>query len=142
MATATTGDTVRVHYTGRLQDDTVFDTSDGRDPIEFTLGSGDVIPGFEQAVLGMEPGEEKTADIPPVEAYGDRREDLVVSFDRSSLPDDLEPEVGQDLQMRDGSGNSFAVRVTGVGDEEITVDANHPLAGEPLTFEIELLEII
>lgn len=142
MSTATVGDKVRVHYTGKLEDETVFDSSEGRDPIEFTLGSGEVIPGFEQAVVGMEPGDEKTATIPAVEAYGERREDLVVALERSSMPEEFEPEPGQELQMRDRSGNSFVVRVVEVGDEEVTVDANHPLAGETLNFEIELVEIV
>lgn len=142
MSAATVGDKVRVHYTGKLEDETVFDSSEGRDPIEFTLGSGEVIPGFEQAVVGMEPGDEKTATIPAVEAYGERQEDLVVALERSSMPEEFEPEPGQELQMRDRSGNSFVVRVVEVGDEEVTVDANHPLAGETLNFEIELVEIV
>lgn len=142
MSTATTGDTVRVHYTGRLDDDSVFDSSEGRDPIEFTLGSGEVIAGFEQAILGMEPGEEKTATVPADEAYGEHREDLIVSLERSTMPEQLDPEVGQELQMRDASGNSFAVRVTEIDDETVTVDANHPLAGQELTFDIELVDIV
>ncbi len=142
VGTATSGDTVRVHYTGKLDDDTVFDTSEGRDPIEFTVGAGEVIPGFEQAVLGMEPGEEKAVEIPADEAYGDRRDDLIVSLERSTLPDELDPEVGQELQMRDKSGNTFPVRITEIGEEQVTVDANHPLAGQPLNFDIELVEIV
>lgn len=142
MATATAGDTVRVHYTGKLTDDTVFDTSEGRDPIEFTVGAGEVIPGFDEAVVGMEPGQEKSIEIPADDAYGERREELVVSLDRSTLPDDLDPELGQELQMRDQTGNSFAVRVTDIGDEELTVDANHPLAGQQLSFDIQLVEIV
>lgn len=133
---------MRVHYTGKLDDDTVFDTSEGRDPIEFTVGAGEVIPGFEQAVLGMEPGEEKAVEIPADEAYGDRRDDLIVSLERSTLPDELDPEVGQELQMRDKSGNTFPVRITEIGEEQVTVDANHPLAGQPLNFDIELVEIV
>lgn len=141
MATADTGDTVRVHYTGRLDDGTVFDSSRERDPLEFTLGEEAIIPGFEKAVVGMEPGEEKTAEIPAKEAYGEPREDLVLTVSKNELPDDIDPSVGERLQMRTQDGGTFQVTVTDVGEEELSLDANHPLAGQDLTFDLELVEI-
>lgn len=141
MAEANEGDTVHIHYTGRLDDGTVFDSSEDRDPLEFTLGEGKVIPGFESAVEGMEEGESKTTTIPSDDAYGDRRDDLVLSVPREQLPSDLDPEQGQRLQMRAGDGETFQVVVTEVGDDAVQVDANHPLAGKDLTFEIELVEV-
>lgn len=141
MAAASEGDTVLIHYTGRLDDGTVFDSSENRDPLEFTLGEGKVIPGFESAVRGMEEGESKTTTIESDDAYGDRRDDLVLSVPVEQLPEDLDPEEGQRLQMRAGDGETFQVVVTDVGDQAVEVDANHPLAGKDLTFEIELVEI-
>lgn len=141
MAEATSGDTVSIHYTGRLEDGTVFDTSENRDPLEFTLGEGNVIPGFETAVQGMEEGESKTAKIPSDEAYGERRDDLVLSVSKEQLPPDLDPEVGQRLQMQAGDGQTFQVVISEVEEASVEVDANHPLAGEDLTFDIELVEI-
>lgn len=141
MSEAKEGDTVSIHYTGRLDDGTVFDTSEDREPLEFTLGEGKVIPGFESAVLGMEEGETKTTTIPSDDAYGDRRDDLVLDVPEEQLPEDLEPEVGQTLQMRAGDGQTFQVVVTDIGDQSVEVDANHPLAGKDLTFDIELLDI-
>lgn len=141
MAQADSGDTVHIHYTGRLADGTVFDSSRERDPLEFTLGEGDVIPGFEEAVAGMEPGETKTATIPAADAYGDRRDDLVMQVGRDQLPDDLDPEVGQRLGMRTGDGKTVEVRVTAAGPDAVELDANHPLAGRDLTFDIELVRV-
>jgi len=141
MAQANEGDTVHIHYTGRLDDGTVFDSSEDRDPLSFTLGEGQVIPGFEEAVEGMEEGDSKTATIPADDAYGERREDLVLTVLRDRLPEDLEPEVGQPLQMRSGDGETFQVVITEVDDDSVEVDANHPLAGRDLTFDIELVEI-
>ena len=141
MAEAKNGDTVSIHYTGRLEDGTVFDTSENRDPLEFTLGEGNVIPGFEKAVQGMEEGDSKTATIPSDEAYGQRRDDLVLSVSKEQLPPDLEPQVGQRLQMQAGDGQTFQVVISEVEEESVEVDANHPLAGEDLTFDIELVEI-
>ena len=140
MPKAAIGDTVKVHYTGTLDDEQVFDSSEGRDPLEFTLGSGEVIPGFEQAVVGMSPGEEKEATLDPEDAYGERRDDLVFSVGRDQLPEELEPERGQRLEMRQGD-QTFPVVITGVSDSEVQLDANHPLAGRELTFRIELVEI-
>lgn len=141
MAQATSGDTVHIHYTGRLSDGTVFDTSREREPLEFTLGEGSVIPGFESAVAGMEPGDTKTATIPADDAYGPRREELVMAVGRDQLPDDLDPEVGQRLGMRTADGQTVEVRVTSTDDASVELDANHPLAGRELTFDIELVQV-
>ena len=141
MAEATKGDSVKIHYTGRLEDGTVFDSSRDRDPLEFTLGAGMVIPGFDEAVEGMAVGDEKTAEIPADQAYGPRRDDLMIPVSPEQFPDDLDPEVGQQLQMQTGEGQTFVASVAEVGDEAVVLDANHPLAGKDLTFEIELVEI-
>lgn len=134
------GDTVKIHYTGSLKDGTEFDTSVGGDPIGFTVGEGKLIPGFEQAVVGMAPGEKKTFTIPFDEAYGPRRDELIVTVDRSQMPPDLNPAVGDDLVM-EREDQQFRVHVLETTDEDVTLDANHPLAGEDLTFEVELLEV-
>jgi peptidylprolyl isomerase len=138
---AKTGDTVKVHYTGRLQDGTVFDTSVGSEPLEFTLGQGQIIPGFEQAVIGMQVGESKTVTIPVDQAYGPRRDDMILEVSRDELPDDLEPTVGLQLQMNQGDGGIMIVTITEVSETTIKIDANHPLAGQDLVFDIELVEI-
>jgi FKBP-type peptidyl-prolyl cis-trans isomerase 2 len=140
MPQAETGDTVRIHYTGRLDDGTVFDSSADREPLEFTLGEGQVIPGFEKAVLGMQPGEQQTVTIPSAEAYGGEREDLVFEVPRSQFPSELEPEIGQRLQMRQDDQVAIVV-VREVGGDSVTLDANHPLAGRDLTFDLELVGI-
>ena len=141
MAQARSGDTVRVHYTGRLDDERVFDSSDGREPLEFTLGEGRVIAGFEKAVEGMEVGEERTVTIPAAEAYGEHRTQMVATVPREQFPPHIEPKVGQQLQMTH-DGHNLPVRVTDVTGETVTLDANHPLAGENLTFDLELVEIV
>lgn len=141
MAQAQIGSTVQVHYTGKLQDGTVFDSSMDRTPLEFTLGQGQVIPGFENAVVGMEQGAEKTAIIPADEAYGQRRDDMLLTVERAQFPQEIEPEVGQQLQVRQGDGQAIPVRVAEVSDNMVTLDANHPLAGEDLVFEIQLVSI-
>lgn len=141
MAQAKTGDSVQVHYTGRLQDGTVFDTSREREPLQFVLGQGQVIPGFENAVVGLEPGQSTTAEIAPENGYGDRRDDLVLDVERDRLPDDMDPQVGQQLQLRQQNGQAIPVTVTGVNDSAVTIDANHPLAGQMLVFDIELVDI-
>ena len=140
-AIASDGDTVRVHYTGTLEDGTTFDTSVGREPLEFTLGEGKMIPGFEKAVYGLKVGKSKTVTIPAEEAYGLHRDDLVTIVEREQLPADLDPKVDQQLQMQQTDGRTAVVIVTDVSETTITVDANHPLAGKDLTFEIELVEI-
>lgn len=141
MSSASTGDTVRVHYTGRLKDGTVFDTSRNREPLEITLGEEAVIPGFESAVEGMEEGEEKTATIPPDDAYGAPRDDLILTVSKDQVPADMDPEVGQRLQMQTQDGQSFQVTVAEIADDHLRLDANHPLAGKELTFDLELVEI-
>ncbi len=140
MAVATDGNTVRIHYTGRLDDGTVFDSSEGRDPLEFVLGAGQVIPGFDQAVTGMEAGEEKTVTIPAGEAYGPRRDELVINLGRAEIPEGLDPKVGQRLQMSTQNGQTFQVTVAEATDSNVVLDANHPLAGKDLTFDIHLVE--
>jgi len=136
------GDTVRVHYTGKLEDGTVFDSSLDRDPVEFTLGAGQVIPGFEQAVVGMSPGESKTVEVPADQAYGPYREELVQEIDRELVPADLKLEVGQQLALRLSPGRSIRVTVTKITESKVTLDANHPLAGKDLTFDLQLVEIL
>lgn len=141
MSQAKSGDTVRIHYTGKLDDGTQFDTSKGRDPLEFSLGSGQVIPGFDKAVEGMTVGDSKEVAIPPDEAYGQKHDQLVQDVPKTALPDDLTPEVGMRLQSQTPDGQTMQLTVTAVGDDKITVDGNHPLAGETLNFEIDLVEI-
>ncbi|HYD51258.1 MAG TPA: peptidylprolyl isomerase [Gemmatimonadaceae bacterium] len=140
MRQASNGDTVSVHYTGTLADGMPFDSSEGRDPLRFTLGAGQVVPGFDAAVTGMTVGETKTVTIPAAEAYGATRPDLVLSVPRSQVPPGMTLEVGQRLQMGRGD-QAFPVVVKEIGDEAVTLDANHPLAGEDLTFELELVAI-
>jgi len=135
------GSTVKVHYTGRLEDGTVFDTSEGREPFEFTLGRGMVIPGFEKAVKSIEVGQTKTATVPVDEAYGAHRSELVAVVDRSMLPGGLKIEVGRRLKMQQANGEWVTVVITDVSEGTITVDANHPLAGKNLIFDIELVEV-
>ena len=142
MTQAKPGDTVKIHYTGKLEDGTVFDSSMNREPLEFTLNGGQVIPGFEQAVVGMMPGESKTQKIPMEEAYGPYRSEMVIEVSRQQLPADLQPEVGQQLQVQQPNGQAVPVFVTEVTDATVTLDANHPLAGEDLTFDIQLVEIV
>src|SRR5210317_903244 len=142
MTQAKSGDTVRIHYTGTLEDGTQFDSSDGRDPPEFELGGGQVIPGFDSAVDGMAVGENKSVTIQPEQAYGERHEQLVQEVPKSALPEDMEPAVGMQLQSQSPDGQVMNLVITDVADETITVDANHPLAGQPLTFAIELVEIV
>lgn len=141
MAEAKNGDKVRIHYTGTLNDGSVFDSSEGEEPLEFTLGSGEVIPGFEQAVAGMQPGDRKEVKIPSDEAYGARNDEWVLVVDRENFPENIEPEVGQQLELSQ-SGQSFTVTVTDVSEDSVTLDANHPLAGQDLTFALELVEIV
>lgn len=142
MVQAKEGDTVRVHYTGKLEDGTVFDTSGERAPLEFTIGDGQIIPGFEKAVVGMEPGETKTARLSPEEAYGPRRDDMTLTVDRAQFPEEINPEPGQQLQVQQPDGRAAVVVVSDVTDSTVTLDANHPLAGQPLTFDIRLVEVV
>ena len=141
MAQAQAGDTVRVHYTGRLGDGTVFDSSQGSDPMEFTLGEGQVIAGFDRAVTGMSPGDTQTVTIPVNDAYGERREEMVQTVGREQFPTHVEPEVGQRFQVTNGQ-QMAVVTVTEVSADGVTLDGNHPLAGQDLTFELSLVEIV
>ena len=150
MAQAKEGDRVKVHYTGRLDDGTVFDSSEcgedecgcGHGPMEFTIGAGEVIPGFDAGVIGLSVGEAKTIHIPVEEAYGERIEEMVAEVPRGDLPPEMKPEVGQQLEVTQEDGQIFQVMVVNVNDESITIDANHPLAGQPLNFDIKLVEIL
>lgn len=142
MSKVKEGDTVKVHYTGRLKDGSIFDSSEEREPLEFTLGQGQLIPGFEKAVEGMEVGDTTTVDIPSDDAYGERRDDLELEVSKSDLPDNIDPEVGMQLQMQQQEdGRAIPVQITAVEDDYVTLDANHPLAGKDLTFDIELVEV-
>ena len=142
MAQARLGDTVKVHYIGRLDDGCVFDRSADGDPLELKIGKRDIIPAFEQAIVGMEPGESKTVDIPARLAFGQYQEELVRTVSRMAVSGDLEPKVGQRLRATSGDGRSVMVTVTDISDVTVTIDANHPLAGEDLTFDIRLMEIL
>jgi peptidylprolyl isomerase len=141
MSQVKAGDTVKVFYTGKLDDGTVFDSNVGGDALEFTLGDGQLIPGFEKAVLGMTPGNTTTVRIAADDAYGPLVDDRIVVLQRSELPANLDPKVGQRLQFGSPDGK-IIVLVTEATEETVTVDANHPLAGKDLTFEIELLEVV
>ncbi len=142
MTQAKQGDTVNVHYTGKLEDGTIFDSSRSRNPLRFTIGKGQVITGFEQAVIGMSLGETKTARIPVNQAYGSRRDDRIITLERTKLPPGLNPSVGQRLELTQTDDQRILVTVSAVTDTTLTLDANHPLAGKELTFDIELLTIV
>ncbi len=141
MQQAKRGDTVHVHYKGTLDDGSVFDSSEGAEPIVFTLGAGEVIPGFEQAVEGMTTGEKKTQHIPAGDAYGEHRDELVFTVSRDQMPEGTDIEVGDMLRVGFPDGSSAAVQVAGIEEGGVTLDANHPLAGKNLTFELELVAI-
>lgn len=141
MAEAKQGDTVHIHYTGRLADGTTFDSSKDRDPLELTLGEGAVIPGFEKAIEGMTVGDQKTAEIPVNDAYGPRRDELVMDVPRTQLPDGMDPKPGEQLRMQTPDGQAVPVVVADTSDEAVKIDANHPLAGKDLTFDLLLVKI-
>lgn len=141
MSQAKKGDKVKVHYTGKLRDGSVFDSSVDREPLEFELGAGMMIAGFDAAVMGMSIGDKKVADIPAEKAYGQKNSELVVEVRKDQLPADLTPEIGQKLGMQQPDGQSIPVVITRIEEETIELDANHPLAGKDLIFEIELMEI-
>lgn len=142
MAQAKQGDIVKVHYTGTLDDGTMFDTSADREPLEFTIGGGQVIRGFDIAVMDMAPGEVRVSVIAPEDAYGVHSTELVTDVDRERFPADMELEIGQQLQVGLTDGQQAIVMVVDISDTSVTLDANHPLAGQTLTFEIELVEIV
>lgn len=141
MSQAKNGDRVKVHYSGKLDDGTVFDTSEGREPLEFTVGENMLIPGFEEAVIGMAPGDSKETYIGADDAYGAYHDNLVVQISRDKFPDEIEPEIGLVLQVRGNDGEPVLMSVISVEDEFVTLDANHPLAGKDLNFTIRLVEI-
>lgn len=142
MAQAKAGDTVRVHYEGQLSDGTIFDSSLEREPIEFILGQDTVIPGFEQAVIGMEVGESKDVSIPPEDGFGDYSEDLVVNIEKTILPPDINPELGMQLEVSSEEETPRVFTIADIAEDSITLDGNHPLAGAEIAFKIELLEIL
>ena len=135
------GDTVKVHYHGKLTNGETFDSSSGREPLEFKVGEGSVIKGFDEGVLGMKVGEKRTIEIQVEDAYGPKNEEMKISFPKERLPEDMNPEVGMQLTMSNGSGQNFRVTVTEIKDDAVVLDANHPLAGEDLIFDIELVDI-
>ena len=141
MSEVKNGDTVKVHYHGTLDDGTVFDSSHERDPLSFTLGQGEIIPGFENAVQSMSQGESKKVSIPPEEAYGQRQEDNMLQVNQTDIPEEINPEKGMVLQVKTQDEQSRNVTVAEVTDETVTLDGNHPLAGENLNFEINLVEV-
>jgi len=136
------GDKIRVHYHGKLHNGETFDSSKGREPLEFTVGSGQVIKGFDEGVKGMKAGDKKTVEIPAEDAYGDKDETAIFEFPKDQLPANITPEPGLQLAMTDGSGQSFPVKVAEVRDDVVVFDANHHLAGEDLIFDLELVEIV
>ena len=142
MQQAQKGDKVKVHYHGKLTSGETFDTSSGREPLEFEVGSGTVIKGFDEGVAGMEVGEKKTINIPVEEAYGPRSEDMLIEFPKDRFPEDVAIEEGMQLMMSNGSGQNIPVIVTEIKENSVILDANHPLAGEDLIFDIELVEIV
>jgi peptidylprolyl isomerase len=142
MAQAKTGDKVKVHYHGKLTSGETFDSSTGREPLEFEVGSGMVIKGFDEGVTGMEEGEKKTINIPVEQAYGPRREDMLLDIPKDKFPQDLDLEIGMPLMMSDGAGHQHQVIVSEIKETSIILDANHPLAGQDLIFDLELVEIV
>lgn len=135
------GDKVKVHYHGKLTSGETFDSSEGRDPLEFTVGQGQVIKGFDNALIDMKVGDKKTVEIPVADAYGDRRDDMVVEYPKQDFPEEMKPEVGMQLNMSDNQGNNFPVVITEIKEEVVVLDANHPLAGKDLVFDLEVVEI-
>jgi FKBP-type peptidyl-prolyl cis-trans isomerase 2 len=136
------GDKVKVHYTGSLDDGTVFDTSKNREPLKFTIGEGQLIPDFEQSIIGLSPGDTKSIHIASENAYGPRREELVLTVSREELPQDFNPTEGQKVQLKQSNGQNVVVTVYNITEKEIKLDANHALAGKDLNFDVELVEIL
>jgi FKBP-type peptidyl-prolyl cis-trans isomerase 2 len=135
------GDTVKVHYHGKLTNGETFDSSEGKEPLEFKVGEGSVIKGFDEGVMGMQIGDRKTIQVPIEDAYGPKNEEMLIEFPKDRFPSDMNPEVGMPLTMSNGSGQNFRVTIIEVKDDSVILDANHPLAGEDLIFDIELVEI-
>lgn len=141
MTKAKQGDKVKVHYQGKLEDGTIFDSSYEKTPLEFTIGEGSIITGFEDSVIGMDEGEAKNVHIPTQEAYGEYNDKNQIQVERSNLPQDIQPEMGMVLQVNTENQENFYVRIIDLDDQSVTLDANHPLAGKDLYFDIELLEV-
>jgi len=141
MSKVKDGDTVKVHYTGKLEDGTVFDSSKEGEPLELTIGAGNVIEGFEKGVIGMERGGSKTVTIPPEEAYGSMNEELVAKVKKENFPENITPVIGEQLQLKQQDGNIVNVAITEIRGDTVTLDANHPLSGKTLIFDIELIEV-
>ena len=141
MTQAKSGDNVTIHYTGKLEDGTVFDSSEGREPLPFTIGESQVIPGFEEAVMGMNPGDSKTVTIPSEKAYGPRNEEMVMNVPIDQVPPDITPEIGMQLELMNDSNQPMVVRISEITEEHVALDANPPLAGKDLTFDIELVTV-
>lgn len=136
------GDKVKVHYHGKLRSGETFDSSEGREPLEFTVGGGQVIPGFDNGVMGMQVGDKRTLEIDVENAYGEKSQEMIIEFPKNQFPEDMNPEEGMQLMMNNGQGQQFPVTVTEVKEESVMLDANHPLAGQELIFDIELVEIV
>lgn len=136
------GDKVKVHYHGKLRSGETFDSSEGREPLEFTVGGGQVIPGFDQGVMGMTVGDKRTVEIDVQNAYGEKSQEMIIEFPKNQFPEDMNPEVGMQLMMNNGQGQQFPVTIAEVKEESVMLDANHPLAGQDLIFDIELVEIV
>lgn len=141
MNKAKKGDVVKVHYKGKLNSGEQFDSSEGREPLEFTVGAGQMIAGFDQAIPGMSVGEKKTITIAPADAYGEKNEDAIIEFPKSNIPSDMKLQPGMKLQLRNEAGHPIPVTVAEVKDDIVILDANHELAGKELIFDIELVEI-
>lgn len=142
MVEAKLGDTVKIHFTGKLQDETVVETSKDRDPLEFKIGEGNVIPGLEQGVIGMAAGDKKTIAVSPEDAFGQPQEDLVVDLNKHEFPADVELAVGAYLNIESSDGKEFQAKVVEIKEDTVTLDANHPLAGATINYDVELLEIV
>jgi FKBP-type peptidyl-prolyl cis-trans isomerase 2 len=136
------GDKVKVHYHGKLRSGETFDSSQGRDPLEFTVGNGDVIKGFDQGVMGMQPGDKKTVEIDVNDAYGEKQQEMLIEFPKTQFPPEMQPEEGMQLMMNNGAGQQFPVTIAEVREDTVLLDANHPLAGQDLIFDLELVEIV
>lgn len=141
MSTIKDGDTVSVHYTGTLTSGEVFDSSLEREPLKFTLGMGQLIPGFERAIMGLSVGQKATTNIPSKEAYGEHNSEMVLEVPKNQLPPEIDAQVGMQLQLNQPDGQAIPVQITQIKEEMITIDANHPLAGKNLNFDIEIIEI-
>lgn len=135
------GDQVQVHYTGKLQSGEVFDSSQGREPLNLTIGEGKIIPGFEQALLGMQTGEKKSFDLTPDQAFGERRDELVHVIQKEQIPSDVKLEIGMQLALEGQQKEPVPAQVVDISESTVTLDTNHPLAGKDITFEVDVVEV-